>query len=430
MKILIVGHGGREHALLHKLHGDATSIELFITRGNGGTDTLATAVPLDPTDVAGLAAWADANSIDLTLVGPEVALDAGIADTFGQRRLPLFGPTRKAATIESSKAYAKSLMRRAGVPTAAFGTFTDAADAEAFIREHGAPIVVKASGLAAGKGAILCDDVDAALEAVRGMLVHGTFGDAGRMVVIEEFLEGEEMSVFALTDGTNVLDMIPAQDYKRIGEGDTGPNTGGMGACAPVSLSTDELRERVRRDILEPTLAALRDDARTYRGVLYAGLMIADDGPRVIEFNARFGDPETQALLPLLESSLLEPVREIASGGSIAGASLEWREAGAVTTVLAAQGYPGSTRKGDTIDILDEVAHAEDIIVFHAGTSTTPDGRLVTAGGRVLAATAVGPTVPEAAERSRSAADAIAFDGKQFRRDIAWRELARHARTA
>lgn len=430
LKVLIVGRGGREHALLHKLHADAPAAELFVTRGNGGTHALATAIPLDPTDVLALAKWADANAVDLTIVGPEAALDAGIADTFARRRLALFGPTRDAAAIETSKAYAKSLMYRAGVPTAVFGSFTTADEAEMFIRERGAPIVVKASGLAAGKGAILCDDIDAALEAVRGMLVHGTFGDAGRTVVIEERLVGEEMSVFALTDGANVLDMIPAQDYKRIGEGDTGPNTGGMGACAPVSLSSDALRDRIRHDILEPTLAALRDDGRTYRGLLYAGLMITDDGPHVIEFNARFGDPETQALLPLLESSLLEPAREIASGGSIAGASLEWRDAGAVTTVLAAHGYPGSARKGDTIVIPDDVAHADDLIVFHAGTRIEPGGRLITAGGRVLAVTALAQAVPEAAERSRAGADAITFDGKQFRRDIAWRELARHARAS
>ncbi|MGH7577505.1 MAG: phosphoribosylamine--glycine ligase [Longimicrobiales bacterium] len=429
MRILIVGHGGREHALLWKLRQDAPDANLFVTRGNGGTRALATAIPFDPADASALAEWADGNEIDLTVVGPEAALDAGIADEFAERRLPLFGPPREAAAIETSKAYAKSLMARAGVPTAAFGSFTDASAAEAFIRERGAPIVVKASGLAAGKGAVLCDDVDAAIDAARGMLVHRTFGDAGRTVVIEERLEGEEMSVFALTDGTHVLDMIPAQDYKRIGEGDTGPNTGGMGACAPVSLSSDALRDRIRRDIFEPTLAALRDDGRVYRGLLYAGLMITDDAPRVIEFNARFGDPETQALLPLLESSLLEPIREIANGGSIAGASLEWRDAGAVTTVLAAHGYPAAARKGDAIDIPEDVAHADDIVVFHAGTRTASDGQLITDGGRVLAVTAVGPAVPEAAERSRAAADAIAFDGKQFRRDIAWRELARHART-
>ncbi|MGH7552424.1 MAG: phosphoribosylamine--glycine ligase, partial [Longimicrobiales bacterium] len=264
---------------------------------------------------------------------------------------------------------------------------------------------------------------------VRDMLVHGTFGPAGRAVVIEECLEGEEISVFGLTDGTHVIDMIPAQDHKRIGERDTGPNTGGMGAYAPVSLVSDELRSEIRRTIFEPTLAALRDDGRPFRGLLYGGLMITEAGPRVIEFNARFGDPETEALLPLLASSLLEPLLAVARGDSLAGAQLEWHDAAAVTTVLAASGYPGTVRKGDVITVPQELAFAEDIIVFHAGTRT--DGnRILTDGGRVMAVTAVAPTVAEASENSRAAAQAIIFEGKQFRSDIGWRELARHAGTA
>jgi phosphoribosylamine---glycine ligase len=426
MKILIVGNGGREHALLWKLRRDAPDAEFYITKGNGGTADLATSLPLAPTDVAALAAWAESNAIDLTVVGPEAPLDAGIVDVFIRRGLAIFGPTRDAAAIESSKAYAKSLMARAGVPTAAYRSFTEIGAAEAYIREMGAPIVVKASGLAAGKGAVVCDTVEAAVDAARAMLTGGEFGAAGSEIVVEEFMEGEELSVFALTDGENVLTMLPAQDYKRVGEGDVGPNTGGMGAYAPVSRVDAALLERVRREILFPTLAALREDRHPFRGLLYAGLMITEDGPKVVEFNARFGDPETEALLPLLRSSLLEPMLGIARGDTITTSRLEWHDGYALTTVLASAGYPGAYEKGKPITIPRDVAEADDIVVFHAGTELR-DGQLVTSGGRVLAVTAVAPTIEQAAERSRAAAEAIQFEGKQFRRDIGWRELKRHA---
>ncbi|HEY8484112.1 MAG TPA: phosphoribosylamine--glycine ligase [Longimicrobiales bacterium] len=427
MKILIVGHGGREHALLWKLHQDAPDAEFFITRGNGGTADLATPLPLDPGDTNALAAWAEANGIDLTVVGPEAPLADGIADVFERRGLPLFGPSREAAAIEASKAYAKTLMRKAGVPTADFRTFTDLAQAEAYIRERGAPLVVKASGLAAGKGAIVCSTVEEALDAARSMLRDGVFGAAGHEIVIEERLEGEEISVFALADGVNALPLLPAQDHKRIGEGDTGPNTGGMGAFAPVSLADAALVDRVRREILEPTLGALREAGRPFRGLLYAGLMVTATGPKVVEFNARFGDPETQAVLPLLVSSLLEPMLAIARGDTLGQATLEWRPGYALTTVLAAAGYPGPVEKGHEIFIPSWVEEADDLLVFHAGTRRT-DGKLVTDGGRVLAVTALAPTIEAAAERSRAAAEAITFEGKQFRRDIGWREIRRHAR--
>ena len=426
MKILIVGNGGREHALLWKLRRDAPDAEFYITKGNGGTAGLATPLPLSPTDVAALAGWAESNAIDLTVVGPEAPLDAGIVDVFIRRGLAIFGPTRDAAAIESSKAYAKSLMARAGVPTAAYRSFTEIGAAEAYIREMGAPIVVKASGLAAGKGAVVCDTVEAAVDAARAMLAGGEFGAAGSEIVVEEFMEGEELSVFALTDGENALTMLPAQDYKRVGEGDVGPNTGGMGAYAPVSRVDAALLERVHREILLPTLAALREDRRPFRGLLYAGLMITADGPKVVEFNARFGDPETEALLPLLRSSLLEPMLGIARGDTIATSRLEWHDGYALTTVLASAGYPGAYEKGKPITIPRDVAEADDIVVFHAGTELR-DGQLVTSGGRVLAVTAVAPTIERAAERSRAAAEAIQFEGKQFRRDIGWRELKRHA---
>jgi phosphoribosylamine---glycine ligase len=426
MKILIVGHGGREHALLHKLHADAPAAELFITRGNGGTSPLATPLPLDPLDAPALAAWAEVNGVGLTVVGPEAPLAEGIAEQFARRGLAAFAPSKEAAAIETSKAFAKSLMKKAGVPTAAFERFTDLANAEAYICERDHRVVVKASGLAAGKGAIVCDDADEAIDAARAMLRDRAFGPAGREIVVEERLEGEELSYFCLTDGENVALMRGAQDHKRIGAGDTGPNTGGMGAYAPVVLDTPELRADVRDRIVLPTLAALDEENRRFCGLLYAGVMLTADGPSVIEFNARFGDPETQALLPLLRSSLLEPLQAIASGGSIAGLELAWRDDAALTIVLAAAGYPGSVRKGDAIDIPADVAAADDLYVFHAGTKRT-DGHLVTDGGRVLSVTAVAPTLDEAHRRANAAADAIAFDGRQYRRDVGWRELERHA---
>jgi phosphoribosylamine--glycine ligase len=424
MKILLIGNGGREHALLRKLREDAPSAEFYITRGNGGTAELARPLPLDPADGPALAGWAEQTGITLAVCGPEAPLADGIAAHFERRRVPFFGPTRGAANIEASKSYAKKLMRQAGVPTATFGAFADIEAAETFIRERGAPIVVKASGLAGGKGAVICDTEEEALDAARAMLTGQAFGFAGSVIVIEEFLHGEELSVFALTDGTDALLLLPAQDHKRVGEGDSGPNTGGMGACAPISIADDALLERVRREIVLPTLAALRDDGNPFRGLLYAGLMLTSEGPRVIEFNARFGDPETQAVLPLLASSLLDPLLAIARGESIAGTQLRWHAGAALTTVLAVAGYPGTYSKGEIITIPPEVAAAGDVMVYHAGTALR-DGQLVTAGGRVLAVTGVAPHLHAAAERSRWAAAAIEFRGKQFRNDIGWRELAR-----
>jgi phosphoribosylamine---glycine ligase len=423
MKILIVGNGGREHALLWKLKQDAPDAEFFITRGNGGTAGLARHLPLDADEMQALAGWAENEAVDLTLVGPEVPLAAGIVDHFGARGLVSFGPTKAAAEIESSKAYAKLLMNRHGIPTAAFRSFTQLGEAESYLRSVGAPIVVKASGLAAGKGAVVCATLDEALAAVREMLGERAFGEAGTEVVIEEFLEGEELSVFALSDGRNVIPLLPSQDHKRVGEGDTGPNTGGMGAYAPVSIATPEVMQRVADEILEPTVAALAEDRRTFRGLLYAGLMLTADGPRVIEFNCRFGDPETQVVLPLLRSSLLDPLLAIARGEEVRGHALEWHPNAAVTTVVAAGGYPGTYRSGLDIEIPPGIER-DDVLLFHAGTRCDGD-RLVTSGGRVLAVTGLGATVAEAAERSREAAGAIRFEGAQFRRDIAWREVER-----
>jgi phosphoribosylamine--glycine ligase len=423
LKIVVVGSGGREHALLWKLHADAPDAQLYVAGGNGGTAALAETVPVDAGDRSAFAAWCASNHIDLVVVGPEGPLSEGLADMLIASDVPVFGPTQAAADIEASKAFAKKLMRDASIPTAAFATFSSLEPAAAWIRERGAPIVVKASGLAAGKGAVVCDTVNDAINAARTMLDGNVFGAAGAEIVVEEFMEGEELSLFALCDGINAIPMIGVQDHKRIHEGDRGPNTGGMGAYAPVSTSTPELIEQVRREILEPTLTAMRDAGRPFRGLLYAGLMLTDAGPKVVEFNCRFGDPETEVVLPLLESSLLDPMLTIARGGSIAGLQLEWRDAYALTTVVAAAGYPGDVRRGDEITLLDPLFD-EHVTVFHAGTRIR-DGRLVTNGGRVFAVTAVAPTLGAAASISRREAREIRFNGSQYRRDIGWRELER-----
>ncbi|HEY0970839.1 MAG TPA: phosphoribosylamine--glycine ligase [Gemmatimonadales bacterium] len=425
-KILIVGSGGREHALAWKLLRDDPSLEIVAAPGNPGIARIARCVDVKADDVEGLVALAEREGVELTIVGPEAPLAAGLVDRLTERGLAAFGPTMGAAEIETSKRFAKQLMMEAGVPTAAAEFHTDADSAREAVRRFGAPVVVKASGLAAGKGVIVCHTVSEADRAIDLMLREGAFGAAGAEILVEEFMEGEELSLFAVTDGTVALPLLAAQDHKRLLDGDRGPNTGGMGAYAPVSLGTSELVEEARQRILEPTLAALRERGRTFRGLLYAGLMLTEDGPKVVEFNCRFGDPETQAILPLMESSLLDLVRVVASGGSLEGAAApRWRDAAAVTTVVAAPGYPDAPRTGAP---LEPPVETEDLVVFHAGTRRDADGSLVSAGGRVLAVTAVAPTLVQARDRSRAAAAATALVDAQFRSDLAWRELARSGR--
>ena len=427
MRILVVGNGGREHALLWKMKQDEPAAELFITRGNGGTAPLATGIPLDPGDAAALAGWAQARSIDLTIVGPEAPLSEGMVDHFMRAGLPIFGPTRAAATIESSKAFAKALLKEASVPTAEFQTFTDPEAAERYVRERSAPIVVKASGLAAGKGAVVCATVEEAVAAVQQMM-SGSMGEAGREVVIEEFMEGEELSLFVLTDGSNMVALPAAQDHKRLLDGDRGPNTGGMGAYCPVSVVrempglVDEALER----IVAPTLGAMRARGTPFTGLLYAGLMLTTEGPKVVEFNCRFGDPETQAVLPALSDAtpIAELMQAIARGDRLPPARLDASRA-AVTTVLAAAGYPEHPRTGDPIAVPPA---SDDVLVFHAGTKRDAAGALVTAGGRVLAVKGLGETMQQAQERSQRFASRIEFADKQYRADIGWRELARVSR--
>ena len=422
MRILIVGNGGREHALLWKLRKDLPSATFFATRPNGGMAPLCQSVDLAPTDTIALAGWAASQRIDLAVIGPEAPLAGGMVDRLIRSGVPAFGPSAAAAKIESSKAYSKRLMTDAGVPTAGFGVFEDLAEAKAFIEEHGAPIVVKASGLAAGKGAVVCMDVDSALESVDSMM-GGAFGAAGSTVVVEEFMEGEELSVFALTDGVNAQLLLPSQDHKRIGEGDQGPNTGGMGAYGPVSLATDDLLTSIADTVIKPTLEQMASEDTPFRGLLYAGLMLTPEGPKVVEFNCRFGDPETQVVLPLMATNLLDPMMTIAEGGSLDGGALPSLPGAAVTTVLASDGYPGSYPKGKAITIPSGLEQ-DDLLVFHAGTKLGDNG-LETSGGRVMAVTGIASSFQEAQARSKAGAEAIEFEGKQFRRDIGWREAAR-----
>lgn len=422
MRILIVGHGGREHALLWKLRRDAPDAEFFATRPTPGMGPWCEAVEIAPTDVEALAGWAAGHRIDLTVVGPEAPLAAGIVDRFRQRGLSIFGPTRDAARIESSKAYAKDLMRGAGVPTAEYRTFTNRDGAVDWVRAEGAPIVVKASGLAAGKGAVVCETEDEAIEAIDAMLGDLTFGEAGREVVIEEFMEGEEVSVFAVCDGRDYVLLQPSQDHKRVGEGDTGPNTGGMGAYAPVSIADEGLMAEAGEKVIAPTLRALAADGCPFTGFLYAGLMKTGEGLKVVEFNCRFGDPEAQVVLPLLDSSLLDLVRAVAEGRSIRGMDVRARAGFAVTTVVASGGYPASYEKGVPMTVPDDFG--DDVILFHAGTAER-EGSLVTAGGRVVAVTALADDFGAAVERSRAGARRVTFEGAFHRTDIGWRELAR-----
>ena len=425
MKVLIVGSGAREHAIAWKLRRDDPSLDITCAPGNAGISELGECIPVKADDVRGLLGYAARAEIDFTFVGPEAPIAAGIVDAFREAGRPIFGPTRAAAEIETSKRFAKSLMLNAGIPTAMASHHTSPDDALRAVSRLGTPVVIKASGLAAGKGVVIARSSEEAERAIYMMLQDRAFGDAGEEILVEEFMEGEELSLFAITDGTNAIPMLAAQDHKRLLDGDLGPNTGGMGAYAPVSIASSALIGVAMDRIIEPTLRALRGEKRIFTGLLYAGLMITADGPKVVEFNCRFGDPETEAILPLMDSSLLDLVLAVSRGESLSGADIRWSGRSAVTHVLAAHGYPEEARKGDHIHL---PAPPSGIHVFHAATARDreTDG-LITNGGRVLAITGVGDTIEEAALSSREYAERVAFDGKQFRRDIAWRELERNA---
>ena len=422
MNILILGGGGREHALAWAIAKSPDCGALWAAPGNAGIARLARCVALDIEDGAAVVAWCRETGIDFVVVGPEAPLVAGVADALTAAGIAVFGPGAAAARLEASKAFTHEVAEACGAPMAAWARFSDAAAAKAHLRSQGAPVVVKADGLAAGKGVVVAETLAEAEQAVEAML-GGAFGAAGAEVVIEERLEGEEASLFAITDGETVLPLLPAQDHKRAGEGDTGPNTGGMGAYCPAPVMTPELVETAMGTILRPAIAEMARRGTPYRGLLYAGLMITADGPRLIEFNARFGDPECQPLMLMLKSDLL-PVLRAAAEGRLAGAGLCWQEGAAITVVLAAEGYPGAYRTGTEIRGLAEAEAVEGVTVFHAGTRVE-DGRLLAAGGRVLNVSATGETLAEARERAYRAVDCIDWPNGRCRRDIGRRALAR-----
>ena len=428
MRILVLGSGGREHAITWALAQSPQRPELFIAPGNPGTAALGTNVPIAANDAANLRKLVRDEGIELVVVGPEQPLVEGVADALRAEGARVVGPSAAAARLEGSKAFAKAFMQRHGIPTAAYRTFSaeQLDEALAYVDRHPEPLVVKASGLAAGKGAIVCATREEARRALRWMMEEGGLDKAGSEVVIEEFMEGEEASVFALTDGRDYVLLAPAQDHKRIGEGDTGPNTGGMGAYAPAPVVIEEVLARVAREIVEPVLAGMADEGHPYQGVLYCGLMITDEGPKVVEFNCRLGDPEAQVVLPVAEVDWVEVFDRVASG-QVAGLSAPPARRAAACVVLASEGYPGSYRKGLPIEGLEAAEALPDVIVFQAGTRRTDDGRLVTAGGRVLGVTAVAESLAAAIRRAYEAVEAIHFEGKYFRRDIGQKGLARLA---
>ncbi|NNF59067.1 MAG: phosphoribosylamine--glycine ligase [Rhodothermaceae bacterium] len=423
--VLVVGSGGREHAILDALARSPRQPDLLCAPGNAGTASLAENLPIAADDLDALVDVALARAVDLVVIGPEVPLAAGLADRLADAEIPVVGPTAAAARLESSKAFAKAFMARHGVPTAACRTFTRDAydDARAYVDAHPLPVVLKADGLAAGKGVLIAGTRDGAHEGLQRLLRDSEFGEASAEVVIEAFIVGEEASVFALTDGTDYVLLAPAQDHKRIGEGDTGPTTGGMGAYAPAPLVTPVLMKQVEAEIIQPVLRGMAAEGHPYRGILYVGLMISSAGPKVVEFNVRFGDPETQVVLPLLESDLLDHFEALAEG-RIASETVRLRDGAAACVILASAGYPGSYEKGKPINGLDEAA--EHALVFHAGTKAHGE-QVITNGGRVLGLTGLGADLQEALDHAYAAAAAIQFEGKTLRRDIGQKGLARLA---
>ncbi|HVN87663.1 MAG TPA: phosphoribosylamine--glycine ligase [Candidatus Binatia bacterium] len=421
MRILVIGSGGREHALVWKLRQSKRVEHVYCAPGNGGISELAECAPVAADDIPALLNFARTQRIDLSVPGPELPLTLGIVDEFERHGLKIFGPSRAAAQLEGSKAFTKELLRRCHIPTGFFGAFSDADEALRYVHEVGAPIVVKADGLAAGKGVIICPTVAEAEEAVTEIMRGRIFGEAGDRVVIEEFLEGEEVSFMAITDGQTVLPLASSQDHKRVGDGDTGPNTGGMGAYSPAPVVTAALHERIMREIMQPVVRGMRERGIVYKGVLYAGLMIHNGIPKVLEFNARFGDPECQALLVRLKSDLVDTI-EAAVGGSLKDITVQWDHRASACVVLAAEGYPGHYEKGRPIRGLDDVRQLTDVVVFHAGTAKH-NRDYVTNGGRVLGVTALGNDIAAAVAEAYGAIEQISWDGMHYRHDIGRRAL-------
>ncbi len=419
MNILVIGSGGREHALFWKLSESPQTERIYAIPGNPGMGEM---TDIAVTDNAAILQFAKEKDIGLVVVGPEVPLMNGLVDDLEAAGIPAFGPRANAAEIEGSKSFAKDLMKKYGIPTARYEVFAEAEAARAYIRSEGTPIVVKADGLAAGKGVVVAMTEQEALDAVDAIMENNSFGDAGARVVIEEFMEGEEASLLAFTDGTVIRPMISAQDHKRAFDGDKGPNTGGMGTYAPAPVMTPELTERAVEEILKPTISAMEKEGRAYRGCLYLGLMITADGPKVVEFNARFGDPETQVVLPLLDGDLVQ-IMHACADGTLADVPIRWKDGAAVCVVLAAGGYPASYEKGNEIY---GIGNAEKLgaLVFHAGTAKK-NGKIVTNGGRVLGVVGMGKDIASAVQSAYDAVDQISFKGEYHRKDIAHRALNR-----
>ena len=423
MKVLVVGSGGREATLVWKLDKSPQVVKIYAAPGNGGITKFAECVDIKADAIEELAEFAKNNDIDITIVGPEAPLADGIVDVFQDQGLRIFGPTKAAAEIEASKVFAKDLMKKYNIPTAKFESFSEVDKALEYLHEQGAPIVIKADGLAAGKGVIPCTDIETAEQAIKETMVDKKFGGAGEKIVLEEYLEGEEVSILAFTDGENILPLVSSQDHKRIFDHDLGPNTGGMGAYSPAPVYTPELDRRVFNEILARTVQAMDREGRRYRGILYAGLMITAEGPKVIEFNCRFGDPELQAVLPRMKTDIMVPINAVLDE-KLNEVTLDWRPEAAVCVVMASQGYPGSYEKGKIISGLEQFENSENVLVFHAGTKRTND-EIITSGGRVLGVTSFGDDIKSAIENSYSAVKQINFENAYYRTDIGYRALER-----
>jgi len=418
MDVLIIGAGGREHALAWKIARSPRVDKLYCAPGNGGTRSVAENVAIGDADIAGLADFAALKKIGLTVVGPEVPLTMGIVDEFERRGLPIYGPSGKAAELEGSKVFAKEFMRRRGIPTGQFRVIDSAEEALAALRtgEFGFPVVVKADGLAAGKGVIICKDLAEADRAIAAIMIDRQFGDAGRRVLIEEFLRGKEVSFIVVADGKAALPLVTTMDHKAVFDGDKGPNTGGMGTVSPSPFLTDELFDEVMKTIIQPTIAGMRDEGRTFKGTLYAGLMLTEDGPKVLEYNCRFGDPETQPQMLRLESDLVD-ILLAAVEGDIRRSVVRWSPAASACVILASGGYPGPYKKGKVIEGLDAASRIPGLAVFHAGTKYE-NGRHLTSGGRVLGVCAAEPSLKESMRKIYGAVAGIRFEGMHYRRDI------------
>ena len=417
MKVLVIGSGGREHALVWKIAQSPKVSQIYCAPGNAGISKLAQCINIDADNIAKLVDFAQKEKIDLTVVGPELALSKGIVDEFNRKGLRIFGPSKKATEIESSKVFSKYLMKKYNIPTATYEVFQNSEKAFDYIKQQNFPLVIKADGLAAGKGVFIVKDLVQARDALDALMEEKNFGEAGRQVVIEEFLEGEEVSILAFCDGKTVVPMVSSQDHKKIFDNDRGPNTGGMGAYSPVPFCNHKSEEMVLQKILIPVIKGLQKEDREYKGVIYAGLVLTKEGPKVLEFNARFGDPETQAVLPRLETDLIEILLAVVEG-NLSKVNIKWKDKAAVCVILASGGYPGKYQKGKVIYGFEKLENKKDIIVFHAGTKLQ-EGKIVTAGGRVLGVTAWDDTISKAKDKAYEGVEKIYFENMYYRKDIA-----------